>query len=318
MNTFTRHCFSAFTCLALGTTTTVAEEVSVVVLPYLSQAPIFIAIEEGMFEAEGISVKRVDMKSSQPVVPGLMSGEFDVAMAVPSAGFYNAIARGGKARLVGPGVTFSKGGCDYAAYYGRKGFDHAALTSGQSLKINLSADAFTFEGYLSDLMNDLPGAEKLSYAFKEMPAYTQGDALKSASIDVAFTAEPWVTRFNDAGIGQMAMGASQILPDGQYGAVMFSARMVADEAGVGARVKRALDAAIQQYNLGKTERNLEILAKYTSLSVDLLNRACWASVPADGIVRTQSLMDYQGWLLNNKTIDRIIPANELVIEIPAR
>jgi NitT/TauT family transport system substrate-binding protein len=315
VNSVTKSCLFSLAALALGAAPAASEEVSVVVLPYLSQAPIFIAIEEGMFEREGITISRVDMKSSRPVVPGIMSGEFDMAMAVPTAGFYNAIDRGGKGRIVGPGVTFTTGSCEYLAYYGRKGFDRDSFTTGQEMKVNLSADAITFEGYLSGLMNKMPGAEKLSFEFLEMPAYTQGDALQAGSIDVAFTAEPWVTRFNDAGLGQVTMGASEILPDGQFGTLMFSARLADTDPALGVRVKRAMDAAISQYNEGKTARNLEILASYTGLSVDVVNRACWASVPNDGAVRAESLMAYQNWLVANDIIDRVISVDEMIVEI---
>lgn len=316
MHFYSCRSFLALTILAgSALSAQAADQVKVVVLPYLSQAPIFIAIDDGYFANEGIIVDRVDMKSSQPVVPGVMTGEFDMAMAVPTAGFYNAISRGGKGRVVGPGLMFAKDACSYASYYGRTGFDRAALTSGQELNVKMSADATTFEGYLSGLIQEKAGSGGLSFEFLEMPAYTQGDALAAGSIDVAFTAEPWVSRFDNAGLGQIALGAEEIAPDAQYGTLMFSSRLIADETDLGVRVKRAIDGAIAQYNLGKTERNVEIVAANTGLEEELVKQACWATVPADGVVRTDSLIAFQEWLFARELIDEIIPADTLVAEI---
>jgi NitT/TauT family transport system substrate-binding protein len=294
-----------------------ADPVTVVVLPYLSQAPIFIAIDEGYFEKEGIEIKRVDMKSSQPVVPGIMSGEFDMAMSIPSAGFFNAIARGGKGRVVGPGLMFAKDECSYAAYYGREGFDRDALTSGKDLKVKLSADATTFEGYLSEKMQEMIGTDAPSFEYLEMPAYTQGDALNVRSIDVAFTAEPWMSRFDQDNMGQIAMGAEEILPDAQYGTLMFSTRLTTDDVDLGVRLKRAIDGAISQYNEGKTDRNIEIIAANTGLDIELVKQACWATIPDDGVVRVDSIIAFQEWLLPQGLIDEVIPASTLIAKIGA-
>ena len=308
--------FLALTILAGSTLSAQAgDDVKVVVLPYLSQAPIFIAIDDGYFEHEGITVDRVDIKSSQPVVPGVMSGEFDMAMAVPTAGFYNAISRGAEGRVVGPGVTFASDTCSYAAFYGRTDFDRSALTSGQDLNVKMSADATTFEGYLSGLIQEQAGSGGLTFEFLEMPAYTQGDALGAGSIDVAFTAEPWMSRFDNAGLGQIALGAEEIAPDAQFGTLMFSSRLIADETDLGVRVKRAMDGAIAQYNLGKTERNVEIVAANTGLDVELVKQACWATVPADGVVRADSLIAFQEWLFARGLIDEVIPTDTLVATI---
>ena len=292
-----------------------ADPVKVVVLPYLSQAPIFIAIDDGYFENEGITVERVDMKSSRPVVPGIMSGEFDMAMAIPTAGFYNAIARGGHGRIAGPGLMFAKDSCSYAAYYGRKGFDRDALTTGQKLNVKLSADATTFEGYLSEKMQAKAGSQMLTFEYLEMPAYTQGEALNAESIDVAFTAEPWISRFNLGEQGQIALGAEEILPDAQYGALMFSSRLIAEDVDLGVRMKRAINGAIAQYNQGKTDRNVEIVAANTGLDTALVKQACWASIPGDDVVRTDSLMAFQEWLRARDLIDEVIPADTLVAKI---
>jgi NitT/TauT family transport system substrate-binding protein len=61
--------------------------------------------------------------------------------------------------------------------------------------------------------------------------------------------------------------------------------------------------AVRQYNQGKTERNLEILAKHTRLDRDLLMQACWPSVRDDGQINIQSILEFQDWAVKKGFLD---------------
>lgn len=291
-----------------------AERVKLVVLPFLSQAPIFIALEEGFFAREGIEIEPVALSSSYLAIPGLMAGELDAAIPQTGPALFNAVARGGRARMVASGVVLAPAECSYAAFYGTA-TTAAALTAGQARSISISADPNAFEGYLVDLLRRLPGAGGLQVSFREMPVPAQQAALAARSLDLAFLSEPWVARLDQAGVGQVAVGAEELLPDGQFTALMFSARMLSDARGTAQRFLRAYRAALVQYNEGKTPRNLEILARATRLSPGLLARACWPSMPADARLRPESFMAYQAWLRERRLIDRVLPPAELVAEI---
>lgn len=288
-----------------------ADRVRLAVLPFLSQAPIFIALEEGHFAREGIEIDRVSLQSSYLAIPGLMAGELDAAIPQASAGLFNAIARGGAARYVAPGVVLGAGGCSYAAFYGR-GPTLAAMADGSARQLSVAADALAFEGFLVDLMRGWPGASRLSFLHREMPVQAQQAALASGALDLAFTSEPWLTRFDDARLGRVFAGAEELLPEAQYTGLMLSRRLLEERPELGQRFTRAFAAAVRQYNEGKTARNLDIVARGTRLPPDQLMRACWPFIPADGVVRTEGLMRFQAWLHGKRAIDRILPASDLV------
>lgn len=288
-----------------------ADKVRLVVLPFLSQAPIFIALEEGHFAREGLEIERVSLQSSYLAIPGLMAGELDAAIPQASAGLFNAIARGGAARYVAPGVVLSQAGCSYAAFYG-SGMTLAEMANGSARQVSVAADALAFEGFLVDLMRRLPGAGRLTFVHREMPVQAQQSALASRALDLAFTSEPWLTRFDDARLGRVVVGGEQLLPEAQYTGLMLSRRLLAEQPELGQRFTRAFTAAVRQYNEGKTSRNIDIVARGTRLPPDQLARACWPSIPADGVVRTEGLMQFQAWLHERRAIDRIVPAFDLV------
>ena len=287
-----------------------SDRVRLVVLPFLSQAPIFIALEEGFFAREGLAIERVTLQSSYLAIPGLMAGELDAAMPQAGPGLFNAIARGGAARYAAAGVMLAPGGCSYAAFYGTGPRFADLAAAGRPLTI--AADPLAFEGFLVALLQRRAEAERLSVTFREMPASAQQAALGSGAVDLAFTSEPWLTRFDDARLGRVAIGAEEILPEAQFTGLMLSRRMLVERPELGARFLRAFAAAVRQYNEGKTPRNIEILARHTRLPPEQVARACWASIPADGQVRTAGLMAYQEWLLARRAIDRIVPDAEFV------
>ena len=70
------------------------DRLDVIILPYITYAPYYIAIEEGYFAEQGIEVEVVSMTGTEEVMPALSSGQVDVASGLISAGMLNAIARG--------------------------------------------------------------------------------------------------------------------------------------------------------------------------------------------------------------------------------
>ena len=60
---------------------------------------------------------------------------------------------------------------------------------------------------------------------------------------------------------------------------------------------------VQQYNQGKTERNLEILANHTELDREFLMKACWPAFRDDGKISVQSVLDFQSWAMDKGLLD---------------
>ena len=75
-------------------------EVSVGIASASSDAPIFIGEKKGYFRDEGIKVKTITFSSATYMVAPLGTGQLDVGGGAPSAGLYNAVARGIKLKIV--------------------------------------------------------------------------------------------------------------------------------------------------------------------------------------------------------------------------
>ena len=64
---------------------------------------------------------------------------------------------------------------------------------------------------------------------------------------------------------------------------------------------------VRQYNQGKTDRSLEIIAKYTRLDTKLLEKACWPQFRNDGRMNIQSIKDFQDGAVAKGYLDRALP-----------
>lgn len=62
--------------------------------------------------------------------------------------------------------------------------------------------------------------------------------------------------------------------------------------------------AVRQYNRGKIERNIEILAKHTGLDRELLKKCCWPAFHDKGQINIESIVDFQSWALKKGFLDK--------------
>ena len=83
----------------------------------------------------------------------------------------------------------------------------------------------------------------------------------------------------------------------------FGKRLLVDEPELGARFMAAYLKGIAQYNEGKTDRNVEIIAQSTSESVEVLKNACWIAIPSDGKINFPAVETFQEWSVSQGQLE---------------
>jgi NitT/TauT family transport system substrate-binding protein len=109
-----------------------------------------------------------------------------------------------------------------------------------------------------------------------------------------------------SGYGKYWVGAKDVVPGASYAMVWFGPNLLVEHPEFGKRFMVGYLKGVRQFNLGKTDRNLEILEKYTELEKKILQDACWVSINDNGGINTSSVLDFQEWAYGKELIDEIV------------
>jgi NitT/TauT family transport system substrate-binding protein len=274
------------------------------VKPYLSYAPFFLAQEEGYFSEQGVEIEFVQLEP-RTTLPALMTGEVDVTAGLVSAGLLNAIARGGRVRIVADKGYVDPAACAFFALVGGRTLVEAGEASEPDHFRGKSVDVLAgswHNYYLAELMATI-GLSPDDLALADLPSAAEGEALTKGALDFAVTGEPWRTRMLQAGHSSVLAPIQQLMPGAQYSVLLYGPNLLDDNPDAGRRFMVAYLKAVRQLNQGKTERNVEVLAAQTGLDPAFLEEACWPAIRADGSINSASVLDFQDWATGSGLVE---------------
>jgi NitT/TauT family transport system substrate-binding protein len=267
------------------------------IMPYISYAPFFIADKEGYFTDQGLAVELVRFSSGAEMIPSLNQGQIDVAGTGPSIALFNAVGHDGTIQIVADKGYLAPDGCTYMAVLAPT--DWAAqypeptreALSGRILSIGTT----NFEAFMFETLIGQTGLTLENFEVDDISPPALIDAVQNNAVDLISQGDPWVTRLLDTGKLAVWRAYEDVVPNMQVGIVAYGPNLLEDDSDAGLRFMTAYLQAVRQYNQGKTDRNLEILAEYTNLTTELLQRACWPPIADDAHVNLDTILDYQTW-----------------------
>lgn len=316
-------CLSPTTMTNTSTTSTAEQAVAataelvplkVQLLPLLSFGPYFIAQEEGYFAEEGLAVEFVRFERSAEAIPALIQGQLDVIGGTVSFSLLNAIARDASIKLVADKGYIATDGCSHHSLVASTQLvdsgqlDDPTQWHGRRIAVNPTA----VQGYFLDLILQSKGLTYADIEVVDVPDPALLDGFTSGAIDFAAVSEPWTTRLQQAGDAEIWIPGSEFIPDFPLGVVSFGPNLLEKTPAVGQRFINAYLKAVRQYNEGKSARNLEIMAKYTELDMDLLQAVCWPAMRDSGAINLARLLEFQQWGLAKGELDAILTDEQLM------
>jgi len=189
------------------------DKVKVGLLPLVSSAPIFVAMEEGFFQEEGVNVELKFFQAAQPIATAMAAGEVDVGATGLTAGLYNALASGLDAKIVAdkgrewPGYKLS--GIVVSTREWEKGVRSIEDLSGR--RIGVTQIGSTFHYMLGNIL------EKRSMNLSQVKLVPLGglkslvEALSGGQLEAIFVAQPFCTQAESAGVGKVILWAGDEL-----------------------------------------------------------------------------------------------------------
>lgn len=284
------------------------DTIRVVIRRYLSYAPLFVAYEDGFFAREGLEVEFLIMTGTSMAIPSLVQGDIDVLPAAIMPAYFNIINRGAQMKVVAGKGYYSTEGCVYSGLVARRSLMESGEISGASDLIGRRITTnrtiptyFLIERYLESGGLTLDDMEVI-----DIPIAAKFNAFASNALDVATASEPWLTRLLQDGHSVLLARSSDFLPDFQFGLLLFGKNLLENRRETGQKFILAYLKAVRHMNaVGKTDRQIEIVSKYTGLDKALLEKTCWPSIRNDGRAHARSFIDYQQWALEQGLINEI-------------
>ena len=114
-----------------------------------------------------------------------------------------------------------------------------------------------------------------------------------------------VSRLQEAGMATVGVG-----PDAEAAVVLYGPTLLNENQDVANRFMTAYLKAVRQYNEGKTPRNIELLAEFSNIDPEFLERMCWPALRTSGELNVQAVLDFQDWALEAGHLDNAISAEQ--------
>ena len=264
-------------------------ELTVGTLPIVDVAPVHIAIAEGLFEDEGLTVTPEVMQGGAAAIPALQGGDLDVAFgAWPS--FLIANQQGIELRAIADGVAATEGFTQFLALPDSGLEDNPAEMAGKTVALNTL-------GNLGELaLRSTLAAAGVDYADVtpvEIPFPDMGASLEGGSVDVIWAVEPGVTG-NKSGIGAVTVidsyvGEMENFPVAGY---MVTAEFAEQNPNTVAAFTRAIEAAAQMAN-DDPQVVIDIVQTYTELPAELVEQLTYPEYRGElDVGNLQRVYDY--------------------------
>ena len=214
-----------------------------------TDAALFVADKKGHFRAEGLDVNFIAFDSGARMIAPFASGDLDVGAGGPSAGLYNAVARGIDIRIVAdksstpPGrpINFLLVRKDhvesgrYKTLADLKGMKVAGAAPG-------GAATTTLDKLLEKAGLRIADVERVYLGFPQ-----QAIALENKAVDAALPTEPAASEAVKRGSAVRIIGDDEIYPNHQLAAIFYAGQFIKNKPEAAKRFMRAYIKGARDY-----------------------------------------------------------------------
>lgn len=272
-----------------------------------SFAPIYFAYAEGYFEDEGIDLEFVTINRGSDAIPALIAHDLDVFAGGINAGFLNVLGQEQFLKIVADrGHISPEDQCDYQGLVLRKDlYDSGDFTGPEDMAgLAIVSSTSSNTGYFTSLYLAQAGLTFEDVSLVSLPGNSDIEAMANGSVDAVVTQDPTKLRIISDGNGVLFASGKEVYGDFQISILVFGESILVENREAGVRFLKAYLRGVQQYNQGKTDRNIEILVEHTGESEEVLRNSCWVSINADGWIDFEGKVEaFQQWSVEQGHLD---------------
>lgn len=244
--------------------------VQVGTLPIANSAPMYLGMQEGFFEEEGLTLEPTVLQSGNEIITGMVAGDYDF-------GFVGYISAGIAAArnvpicvLTASDATGTTPEDDWQVLVapGDSPISSAADLAGKTVSVNgLGGVAeVMIKAALDQEGVDWQSVQLIEVPFPEVPA-----AIAAGRIDAGYTSEPFVTTVLDQG-GKVAFAPqSAIAPEYPNGSYATSQQAFQQDGELMEKFEAAMTRSLE-YARDNPDAVREIIPTYTRIEADVADR----------------------------------------------
>jgi len=275
-----------------------------------SYAPIFIADSEGFFEEEGITMEYIPFNRTTDALPLVISEDLDIFASALTSGLINVMNEEPSVRAVADrGVVTSDDTCaNHGILFRKDLYDSGELKGPADLKGKTIASSESGpSGYLLKRYLEQAGLTFKDVIISDIPTASYIEAIANGTVDAIVSSEVRLTQVIREGNAVLGVRGADVYGRLQTSVLVFGKRLLVDDQEIGIRFLRAYMKGVQQYQAGKTDRNVEIMMEHTGETEDVIRQSCWITISPDGRMDFQAgVLPFLEWSFEQDEIDNII------------
>jgi NitT/TauT family transport system substrate-binding protein len=296
---------------ASGTTGTTSQEmtsIKVGVVPVVDVAPLYLGIDKGFFEDEGLEVEPVVAQGGAAIIPAVVAGDQEI-------GFSNVVSlmlgqtQDLPVKIISQGIQAtddSENDTAAIAVKGSSDIQEPADLEGKTIAINTlnNISQLTVTAAL-----DSEGVDTSTLHFVEVPLPDMVGQLEAGQIDAAGLVEPFVTTGKNAGQRMIIYDRVATEPKMTIATYFTSDSYLESNPDVVEAFVRAMNKSLE-YATENPDEARQAIADYTQIPPDVLADVVlplWQEdLNVDSIENTAQLMVDQGIADSMPDVDKLI------------
>jgi NitT/TauT family transport system substrate-binding protein len=302
----------AYNCSAPNADT--MTDISIVAMPILSSASLFVGIDEGIFKKNGLN-PTVEMVSSPPAgVSALMGGNADFAFTT-TVNLLQAVDQGQKIK----GVTAFAGiepGYWEKMQAGEKGYttginallvqkDSGIQNPGDLEGKTVAVQDPIFSTMMTKALVKAHGGDPEKVRYVIMPAADSYQAIRAGKIDAAQTAEPFIQGWEDTNLRNLSWAEVEVFHDGPMSFMVATEDYIEKNADTVARFGCAISEA-SAFSNKNPDRVREATARKQGVDPASLAKAVvphyFTDTDTEGVQRVQTKMKEFNFLTSDLSL----------------
>jgi NitT/TauT family transport system substrate-binding protein len=284
-------------------------QVTVGVIPIVDVAPLYLGIDQGFFEDQGLELELELAQGGAAIVPGVMSDQYQFGFSNTSS-LILAASQGLAIKGVAPGVsTTGQDGDDFGGVVVASGSDikGAADLEGKKVAVN------TLNNINTVTINETvraAGGDPTTIEYVELPFPDIAAAVASGDVDAGQLVEPFLTIATADGQTQVASNYVATDPELMVGMYFTSEQYAADNADVVEKFSAAMQESLA-YAADNPDATRAILSEYSELEPAVQEKVVLPSwpteVPSASVDRLAELMVQDGVIDSAPDTSALLP-----------